>query len=125
MSAIKLAPLDTPHQFNHNNHHAAATGGGGGGGGIASSTTRRSFNSEGMPIVGGGVGVQPLPVETEEVDGNKKDNVRMRVGYYQMDKKHNVRYVFIPKGRLCWYLTRAHANIWLAPILMFDSRRPC
>jgi hypothetical protein len=34
------------------------------------------------------------------VDGKKKDDVRMRVGYYQMDKKHHVRYVFIPKAML-------------------------
>ena len=108
MNAIRLAPLDSPiHKANQNNNNHNATGGGGtagggaaaGGGGVMS--TRKSF-SETQSTGGQGppAGGQGQPGETEEVDGKKKDDVRMRVGYYQMDKKHHVRYVFIPKAML-------------------------
>ena len=36
----------------------------------------------------------------EDEGGDKKDEVRMRVGYYQMTGHGNVRYVFIPKAML-------------------------
>ena len=108
MNAIRLAPLDSPiHKANQNNNNHNATGGGGtagggaaaGGGGVMS--TRKSF-SETQSTGGQGppAGGQGQPGETEEVDGKKKDDVRMRVGYYQMDKMHHVRYVFIPKAML-------------------------
>ena len=82
-SAVRLAPLDTPLKAPIN------VGGDGG-----TATTRKSF-SEAMSGGGGG-----QPVEAEEAEGKKKDDMRMRVGYYQMDKKHHVRYVFIPKAML-------------------------
>ena len=80
MSAVRLPPLDSPSKANIN-------GGG--------ATTRKSFTET---LSSGGQPLAPT-AETDEADGKKKD-IRMRVGYYQMDKKHHVRYVFIPKAML-------------------------
>ena len=76
MNGIKLAPLDT-----HSKVDADAGGG--------AMPKRDSFDKH-----------AGQPGEVEEADANKKDDVRMRVGYYQIDRKHNVRYVFIPKAML-------------------------
>ena len=75
INGVKLAPLDTTSKDNA-------------GGGAA--PTRDSLTASGAGPHG----------EAEEAEANKKDDIRMRVGYYQMDKKHNVRYVFIPKAML-------------------------
>ena len=92
MNAIRLAPLDTPTHKTTTNHNNSITAAAAGGGGIMAA--RKSF-SEAQSGQG-----QGQAGEAEEVDGKKKDDVRMRVGYYQMDKKHHVRYAFIPKAML-------------------------